>query len=62
MADVSSDAAEMDELLIRAIAEEAAFYAKYDPQMFAKATCKRSFTNHWQKKNRVFLASGSSEA
>ncbi|MEA4869182.1 MAG: hypothetical protein VB062_00935 [Christensenella sp.] len=62
MADVSTDAAEMDELLIRAIAEEAAFYAKYDPQMFAKATCKRSFTNHWQKKNRVFLASGSSEA
>ena len=53
--DVSSDANAMDELLIRAISEETAFYAAYDPNTFAKADCKRSFLKNWQKKNSVFL-------
>ena len=55
MADVSADPAAMDELLIRAISEETAFYAAYDPNTFAKADCKRSFLKNWQKKNSAFL-------
>ncbi len=55
MADVSADPAAMDELLIRSLAEEAEFYAAYDPNAFAKADCKRSFLKNWQKKNSVFL-------
>ena len=52
--DVSSDAAAMDELLTRAIAEEAAFYARYDPATFAAAPVKKAFVKNWQKKNAAF--------
>ena len=54
MAEVSQDAAAMDELLIRALKEEAAFYAKYDPAAFAVAPTKRAFDQNWQKKNLAF--------
>ena len=49
--DVSSDANAMDELLARALAEEAAFYATYDPATFAVAPVKKAFAKNWQKKN-----------
>ena len=52
--DVSSDANAMDELLSRAIAEEAAFYAKFDPCTFAAAPMKKAFAKNWQKKNAAF--------
>ena len=52
--DVSSDANAMDELLARAIAEEAAFYAKYDPLTFAVTPVKQAFVKNWQKKNAAF--------
>ncbi len=52
--DVSSDANAMDELLTRALAEEAAFYAKYDPATFAAAPVKKAFTKNWRKKNAAF--------
>ncbi len=61
MADVSADPAAMDELLVRALAQETAFYSAYDPNTFDKADCKRSFLNNWQKKNSAFAASNSSE-
>ena len=54
--DVSLDANAMDELLTRAIAEEAAFYAKYDPATFAVAPVKKAFAKNWQKKNAAFPA------
>ena len=54
MAEVSQDAAAMDELLIRALIEEAAFYAKYDPAAFAVVPTKRAFEQNWQKKNLAF--------
>ena len=41
----------MDELLARALAEEAAFYATYDPATFAVAPVKKAFAKNWQKKN-----------
>ena len=53
--DVSTDVASMDELLARAIAEEAAFFAKYDPESFQKADAKHAFLNRWQKKNAAFF-------
>ena len=53
--DVSSDASAMDELLIRAIAEEAAFYAKFDPATFAAAPAKRAFVKNWKKKNAALI-------
>ena len=56
MADVSSDPAAMDALLLRALAEEAAFYAKYDPETFPLAMCKRSFLKNWRKKNEALLS------
>ena len=54
MAEVSADSASMDELLIRAIDEEAAFYAKYDPAVFPQAPVKKAFVKNWQKKNAAF--------
>ncbi|NLI53287.1 MAG: peptidase U34 [Clostridiales bacterium] len=51
MADVSADAQAMDELLVRALREEAAFYASYDPGMFQKAPVRRAFMKRWDKKN-----------
>jgi hypothetical protein len=55
MASISQDAAAMDELLIRALAEEAALYAKYDPNSFALAPVKRGFMKNWQKKNAALI-------
>ncbi len=52
--DVSSDSAAMDELLLRALAEEAAFYAKFDPKTFENAPLKSAFAKNWQKKNAAF--------
>lgn len=54
MAEVSADSASMDELLIRAIDEEAAFFAKYDPAKFEQAPVKKAFTKNWKKKNAAF--------
>ena len=56
MAEVSKDNASMDELLSRVLAEEAAFYAKYDPATFEPAPVKRAFTKNWQKKNAAFAS------
>jgi len=61
MKDVSSDAQAMDELLIRAIAEEAAFYAKYDPATFAAAPVKKGFVRNWQKKNAAFSSNSAAQ-
>ena len=61
MADVSNDAAAMDELLARALADEIAFYEKYDPATFAAAECKRAFLKNWQKKNSTLILSSSNE-
>ena len=52
--DVSSDSAAMDELLLRALAEESAFYAKFDPKTFDNAPIKNAFAKNWQKKNAAF--------
>ena len=56
MADVSGDAAAMDELLTRALREEAAFCEKYDPEQLPLAPVKHSFTRNWAKKNAAFAA------
>jgi len=55
-ADVSSDAQAMDELLGRAVREEAAFYARYDPEKLPAAPVKKAFANNWKKKNAAFDA------
>ncbi len=55
MKDVSVDAAAMDALLTRALSEESAFYAKYDPATFAAAPVKKAFSKNWAKKNAAFL-------
>jgi hypothetical protein len=55
MASVSQDAAAMDELLMCALAEEAAFYAKYDPNTFAITDTKRGFMKNWEKKNAALI-------
>ncbi len=52
--DVSADNAAMDELLVRTLAEESAFYAKYDPDSFPAAEAKRVFLKNWAKKNVAF--------
>lgn len=54
MAGVSGDAQAMDELLVRAQAEEQAFYAKYNPTSFAAAPAKKAFLRNWKKKNAAF--------
>ena len=59
--DVSQDGASMDELLIRALAEEAAFYAKYDPAAFAQAPVKKAFAKNWQKKNAAFSSNSAKQ-
>ena len=56
MKNVSPDSAAMDELLTRALAEEATFYAKYDPAAFEQAPVKKAFAKNWQKKNAAFLS------
>jgi len=56
MATVSSDANAMDELLTRALAEEAEFYAKYDPATFAVTPVKKAFMKNWDKKNAAFAS------
>ena len=56
MKDVSTDSAAMDELLLRALGEEATFYAKYDPAAFEQAPVKKAFAKNWQKKNTAFLS------
>ena len=55
-----ADPAAMDELLQRARAEEAAFYAKFGPAKFAAAPVKRGFKKNWQKKNEAFAAQDAS--
>lgn len=52
----SADPVAMDELLQRALAEEAAFTARFDPAQFAAAPVKRGFRKNWQKKNEAFAA------
>ena len=54
ISEVSADSASMDELLLRAIDEEAALYAKYDPATFEHAPVKKAFVKNWQKKNAAF--------
>lgn len=56
MADVSADDSAMDELLLRALREEAAFYAKFDPQSFPAVPVKKAFSGNWNKKNSAFAA------
>lgn len=53
---VSGDAHAMDDLLVRAAREEAAFYAKYDPEKLPAAPVKRAFTRNWKKKNAALGA------
>ena len=52
--DVSNDAKSMDELFQRAVREEAAFYAKYDPKKMPNAPTARGFRNRWTKKNAAY--------
>ena len=54
--DVSTDARAMDELLQRAVAEEAAFYARFDPAKLPRATTARAFDKRWAKKNAAYFA------
>lgn len=54
--DVSEDAKSMDELLRRAVLEEAAFYAKYDPAKMTGAAASRGYLSRWKKKNAAFLS------
>ncbi|HQQ40944.1 MAG TPA: peptidase U34 [Clostridia bacterium] len=56
MADVSADDSAMDELLLRALREEAAFYAKFDPQSFPAVPVKKAFSGNSKKKNSAFAA------
>ncbi len=53
--DVSADARAMDELLIRALAEEAAFYERFDPETFASVPVGRAYAKRWKKKNAALL-------
>ena len=55
MAAVSQAAASMDELLIRALIEEAAFYGKYDPKNFEDVPVKKAFAKNWAKKNEALI-------
>ena len=36
------------------VAEEAAFYGKYDPASFEASPVKKAFAKNWQKKNAAF--------
>ena len=54
--DVSNDAKSMDELLQRAVREEAAFYAKYSPEKMPNVTASRGFRNRWTKKNAAYYS------
>ena len=54
--DISGNAGTMDDLLVRALEEEAAFYAKYDPESFERVDVKRAFLNRWQKKNEALVS------
>lgn len=56
MADVSQDAASMDELLVRAMREETDFYKKYDPAKLPDVAVKPSFRKNWARKNKAFFA------
>lgn len=53
---VCDDPRAMDELLQRAVREEAAFYAKFDPAKLADAPSSRAFQSRWKKKNAAFYA------
>ena len=55
LAAVSQDAASMDELLIRALIEEAAFFGKYDPKKFDDVPVKKAFAKNWAKKNEALI-------
>ena len=47
----------MDALLRRAVLEEAAFYAKYDPaKMEMRARTRGSYLARWSKKNAAFYS------
>ena len=52
---VSQDSAGMDELLIRALIEEAALYGKYDPAKFESVPVKKAFAKNWAKKNAALV-------
>ena len=52
---VSQDSASMDELLIRALIEEAALYGKYDPAKFESVPVKKAFAKNWAKKNEALI-------
>lgn len=54
--DVSGDARAMDELLQRAVREEAEFYARYDPSKLPLAPASRAFCKRWDKKNAAFFS------
>ena len=51
----------MDELLTRALAEETAFYGKYDPASFEAAPVKKAFAKNWQKKNAAFSSNSAKQ-
>lgn len=55
MASVSQDAAAMDELLIRSLIEETAFYGKYNPEKFARTPVKKAFAKNWARKNAALI-------
>ncbi len=54
--DVSDDAKLMDELLLRTLREEAAFYAKYKPASMANAPASRGFLARWAKKTAAYYS------
>lgn len=55
-ADVCDDATIMDALLQRAVLEEAAFYARYDPVKMADAHTSHGYMKRWGKKNAAFFS------
>ena len=46
----------MDELLQRAVREEAELYARYDPSKLPRAPASRAFCKRWDKKNAAFFS------
>ncbi len=54
--DASDDAKTMDELLLRALREEAEFYAKYKPTKMANAPASRGFLARWARKTAAYYS------
>jgi len=54
--DVSDNAKAMDELLLRTLREEAAFYARYNPAKMANVHASRGFLARWSNKTAAYYS------